>query len=415
MSGSLERRLLLVGLSHRSAPLELRERCAVPPERLPARLASLRALAGVEEALILSTCNRTELWVVTAENAALEPALRDLCFRDAAASQVYGFRGLQALIHLFRVAAGLDSLVLGESQILAQLKAAAQAARDQGASGPELDKLVSAALVVGKRVRSETDLGQGSLSVARIAVDLAHRVFGAFGDNRALIVGAGETGLLVARHLVDQGVGTLVFANRTAERAAAAAAELGALSCGLEALEGEVARADAVFVCVDNAGHVLTREHLRGLRAARRDEPLLVVDLSVPRGVDPKVAELPGVLCYDLDDLARVVDEHRHSRERASAGSDTILVAEVHKFLSLRSYAAAAPAIATLRARFEGVREEVLDAVAGARTSPEQLQLAHELSRRLLDVALGQVKESIRQVRSAEELGAEYQRFLDSL
>lgn len=415
MSADLERRLLLVGLSHRTAPLELRERASVAPERLAQRLDSLLSIGGVDEALILSTCNRTELLVAGARVAELERSLRDLCFREARDDQVYAFSGLHALIHTFRVASGLDSLVLGESQILAQLKAAADAAREHGALGPELDKLVRAALLVGKRVRTETDLGQGTLSVARVGVDIAHRVFGGFENNRALIVGAGETGLLVARHLRDQSIGRLVFANRTVERAARAAQELGGLHCGLDRLGEQLAQTDAVFVCVDNSAHVLTLEHARGARTRRRNTPLLVVDLSVPRGVDPAVASLPNLLYYDLDDLARVVDTHRRERERASEASEGILVAEVHKFLSLRGYAAAAPAITELQERFETVREQVLDELGGGATSPEQVQLAHELTKRLRDVALTQIKDSIRRIRSAEELGLEYQRFIDTL
>ncbi|MEO0651673.1 MAG: glutamyl-tRNA reductase [Planctomycetota bacterium] len=415
MSSDLERRLLLVGLSHRSAPLELRERCSVSPDRLPQRLDSLLALGGVEEALIVSTCNRTELYVCGDRAADLEPALRDLCFREAGADNVYAFNGVHALIHTFRVASGLDSLVLGESQILAQLKAAADTARGHGSLGRDLDKLVRAALTVGKRVRTETDLGQGTLSVARVGVDIAHRVFGGFENNRALIVGAGETGLLVARHLRDQNIGTLVFANRTVERAVAAAEELGGLHCGLDALDREVGRADAVFVCVDNSGHVVTFDHAKQAKTRKRHTPLLMVDLSVPRGVDPRVAKLANLLYYDLDDLAHVVEEHRRGRERAGEESEDILVAEVHKFLSLRSYAAAAPAIAELHQRFDKIREEVLDDVTGGASSPDQVKLAHELSKRLLDASLSQMKESIRRMRSTEELGLEYQRFLDGL
>lgn len=415
MSTDLEHRLLLVGLSHRSAALELRERCAVGPDRLPQRLGSLLNLTGVDEALILSTCNRTELLICGDRAAELEPALRDLCFREAGTENLYAYSGLHALIHLFRVASGLDSLVLGESQILAQLKSAADIARENGSLGPDLDKLVRAALGVGKRVRNETEVGQGTLSVARVGVDIAHRVFGGFENNRALIVGAGETGLLVARHLRDHSVGTLVFANRTVERAASAAAELGGLHCGLDALPREIAAADAVFVCVDNSDHVVTLDHAHAARTHRRDTPLLMVDLSVPRGVDPRVTEVRNLLYYDLDDLAKVVDEHRHERRRAGEESEDILVAEVHKFLSLRSYAAAAPAIAELHERFEQIREEVLDQVSGGQVRADQVELAHSLSKRLLDASLTQMKDTIRRQRSTEQLGVEYQRFLESL
>ncbi|WP_419191952.1 glutamyl-tRNA reductase [Engelhardtia mirabilis] len=415
MSRPLDRQLLLVGLSHRSAPLELRERCAVAGEALGQRLTSLLALEGVAEAVIVSTCNRTELLLFGKLDERTLTAVQDLFFHGATGDQVYSFSGVQAVIHLFRVASGLDSLVLGESQILAQLKAASAAAREAGTLGSQIDVLLRAALSVGKRVRNETDLGSGTLSVARVGVDIAAHICGDFRRERALIVGAGETGLLVAKHLRERELGDLVFANRSQDRAQNAAKELGGLHCGLDALPEQIARADLVFVCVDGGGHVITREMVAATRPKRRDRPLLIVDLSVPRGVEPKVAELRGLLYYDLDDLAAVVEKNRLERQRASDATSNILVAEVHKFLSLRSYAAAAPAIAQMRERFELVRDAVIDESVGETSTPEQMRLAHELTRRLLDVALGQVKESIRHVRSAEDLESEYRRFLDQL
>lgn len=415
LNRALDRQLLCVGLSHRSASLALRERCAVPAEQLATRLASLSAMAGVSEALILSTCNRTELLLVGSIDERTRAAVRDLFFAGAGDEHLYAFPGVQAVIHLFRVAAGLDSLVLGESQVLAQLKAAAAAAREAGTLGSHLDGLVRAALSVGKRVRNETDVGSGSLSVARVGVDIAAQVSRDFAHENALIVGAGETGLLVAKHLVERRIGNLVFANRTPDRARSAAEELGGLFCGLEQLGAQLARADLVFACVDGGGAIVTRDLVAAAKPSHRDRPLLVIDLSVPRAVEPSVAGLAGLLYYDLDDLARVVDSHRKERERAGEASANILVAEVHKFLSLRSYAAAAPAIAQMRERFEAARDEAIDACAGDTASADQMRLAHDLTRRLLDVALGQVKESIRHVRSAEDLESEYRRFLDQL
>lgn len=415
LNRALDGQLALVGLSHRSASLELRERCAVPAEQLGQRLASVTSIEGVREATIVSTCNRTELMLAGELSGKTMAAVRDLLFAGAGDGDVYEFQGVQAVIHLFRVASGLDSLILGESQILAQLKAAGTAAREAETLGSQLDGLLRAALSVGKRVRNETDLGAGTLSVARVGVDIAAQICGDFSLERALIVGAGETGLLVARHLKEESIGELVFANRTVDRARRAAEELGGFHCGLDLLDRELTHADLVFVCVDGGGHVVDRDAVAAAKPAGRDRPLLVVDLSVPRGVEPAVADLPGLLYYDLDDLAAVVDKNRRERERASDSSSSILVAEVHKFLSLRSYAAAAPAIAEMRERFESVRDAVLDDSAGEHASPEQMKIAHELTKRLLDVALGQVKESIRHVRNPQDLESEYRRFLDRL
>jgi glutamyl-tRNA reductase len=264
-------------------------------------------------------------------------------------------------------------------------------------------------------VRSETALGRGTLSVARVAVELAARVYGSFESCRALVIGAGETGVLVARHLKELAVAELTFANRTPERARAAAAELGARACGIDALAAEVARADLVVACVESAGAALTPADLDRKLLARRDRPQLLIDLSVPRAVAPELAQLDNILLYDLDDLARVVEENRRGRELATEGTADILVAELHKFLALRTYAAFTPAIEELRRRFDAVRDEVLDAAAGSAASAEQVRLAHELARRLLDVALDQMKDSARRTRTTEALGTEYQRFLDSL
>jgi glutamyl-tRNA reductase len=265
-------------------------------------------------------------------------------------------------------------------------------------------------------VRSETELGQGTLSVARVGVELAARVFGTFEDERALIVGAGETGVLVARHLRSRGISALAFANRTLERAQAVALEFQASSHGLEELPGLIARVDIVVAAIDGANAQLSAAQFDRKALKRRDKPLLILDLSVPRAVDPAVAKLgSNVLLYDLDDLSRVVHENRKEREHAIEGTSEILVSELHKFLSARTYAAFTPAITTLRERFEGVREEVLDRVSGARSNPRDVELAHELTKRLLDVAMVQMKESAKQVRTEETLDLEYQRFLENL
>jgi len=413
LTPSLAGELMLVGVSHQSAPLDVRERCAVQPDRLAGYLAALRALDGVEECFVLSTCNRTEVLVAGRVDERVEKLLLELFFRAASPPQLYTHRGLHALIHMFRVAAGLDSLVLGESQVLAQIKDAAAAARAAEGLGRRLAPLLDQALSVGRRVRNETAIGLGTLSVARVAIDVAAQVFGGFTDCRALIVGAGETGMLVAQHLFSAGVGSLVFANRSQDRAAAAAERFGARAVELSAIGQELARADLLVACVDGAGHLVRLEDFPK-RLDSRDRPLLVIDLSVPRAIEATVAGQAGLFYYDLDDLARVVDRNRADREKATEGTAEILVAEVHKYLSLRSYAAAAPAIAELRARFDSLREQTLDEVVGERSTSDHVRLAHELTRRLLDAALAHTKDTIRRSRSADELDREYQRYLES-
>jgi glutamyl-tRNA reductase len=407
--------LTLVGLSHRTAPLEVRERYVVNHADLPACLTAITGITGVKEAFVLSTCNRTEVLVVGEAGLELAPGLRAQIFRNLPDDQVYTWSGVQALIHVFRVAAGLDSMVLGESEVLGQMKRGVQVAQEAATLGPTLRPLLQQAIHVGKRVRAETEVGQGTLSVARVAVDVAAQAFGRFDRCRALILGAGETGILVARNLVDRGLKALTFANRTLERAQEAAAELGGRAFGLEDLRSLAEQTDILVACIEGTGTHLSAEDFDARALRRRDRPLLAVDLSVPRAIDHGLARLQNVLLYDLDDLQKVVQENRRGRAVAIEGSTEILVAELHKFLSLRAYASFTPAIAAMRERFERVREEVLDSVAEARTDKKDIQLAHELSRRLLDVALDHMKEGARATSSEEALDREYSRFLESL
>lgn len=406
--------LLLVGLSHRTAPVAVREQYAVKPEDLKGCLRGLTGSEEVQEAVVLSTCNRTEALVLTTDADALA-AVRQRLFRNIADEHLYVFRGVHAVMHVLRVASGLDSLVLGESEILAQTRRAFEAAREAGTAGKLLGPLGQHALETGKRVRSETELGRGSLSIARIAVDVVQHAFGDLSDNRALVVGTGETGLLVAKHLRDAGIARLDFANRTVARAEEATREFGGEAFGLDRLSEATRRNDIVVVCVDGAPGLVDEQTLDLRSLKRRDQPLLVIDLSVPRAVSQELQGRRGLLLYDLDDLQPVVERNRRARGDASRASADILVGEVHKFLSLRTYAAFSPAIAGLHQRFGELREEVLDHVTEGKATPRELELAHELGKRLLDLALEQMKEGARRSRSAEALGREYDRFLEEL
>lgn len=416
-----EARLHLVGFSHRTTPVELRERYSVSPSDLASVYRTLSSMPDVVEAFVLSTCNRTEVLALGRGDRELGPELAQALFRNLDAEKhLYQYKSLDALIHVFRVAGGLDSMILGESEVLAQFRRGFEVGKETGTIGSELGPLLTHALVVGKRVRTDTGLGLGTLSVARVGVDMAARVFHRFDSCRALVVGAGETGSLVARHLVDRKVAKLSFCNRTVSRAEEAAQEFSSkgIPCegkGLEHLPELLRKSDLVICAVDADSHTLTKEHLDARGITRRDRPFVVIDLSVPRAVASEVARLENVLLYDLDDLGRVVEENRESRQQAIEDSDRLVVQEMHKFLSLRTFRAFSPVIAQMGERFHEVRDEVLDLVAGEKTSPDQVQLAHELTKRLLDVALGQMKESARRTRSTRTLEGEYQRFLENL
>lgn len=403
--------LFLLGLSHRTAPIEVRERCALGRAAIPARLSALRG-GTVEECWLLSTCNRTEVLAVAKEPEGEARRLRQELFGAAVPeSSLYLHRGVEAVFHVFRVAGGLDSQVLGESQILAQLKDASAAAREAGSLGPLLQSLLDHALGAGKRVRSDTRVGEGTLSVAKAAVDLARRVFGGFASVRALILGAGETGLLAARHLRDEGCRSLAFANRTRERAEEAARSLGGEARPIESLATWLADMDLTIVSVDGTEPLVRGAHLDPGRLRRHDRPPVMIDLSVPRAVDPDLKSHPNLLVHDLDDLESIVARHRHEREAEVELAGRILVEETHKWVTVRTYAAFKPAITGLVDRFEAIRRDVLKAhgVPGA----DLEEFSAKLMRRFLDEALGTLKEGARQALPEEQLGRRYRNWLE--
>lgn len=410
----LEVDLALVGLSHRTAPVDVREAVSVGAADHDERLRAIAGVEGVSEVFLLSTCNRTEVLVAGELSPQALAGVRALCFGAAGADQLYEHRDLRALMHVLSVASGLDSLVLGESEILAQTREAARRAGEVETLGAWLRPFFDSVFSAAKRVRRDTHVGQGTLSVARAGVELSKGVFGSLDRARALIVGAGETGQLVAKHLRAEGLRDLVFLNRTVERAAQAAAEHDALSAGLDQLPRRMGDADLVFACVEG-GLVIEDSHLCHLRLARRDRPFLAVDLSVPRAIDPKLARLENLFLYDLDDLAGVIQQNREMREGALMESTGILVGEVHKFLSLRRQAEAAPLFRELNERFGSLRDQVLDEICGEHSDETQMRLAHELTKRLTDAAFRTLKQSLRSPASSASLEAEFRRYRESL
>lgn len=409
------RDIYLVGLSHRTATVAARERYSVKPEGLNQCLKDLVAGTEVEEAVVVSTCNRTEVMVRAKAGTSPIDFVQRTLFRNAEPGQVYLYEGLHAVIHAFRVAAGLDSLVLGESEILGQVRRAQDAAKAAGTLGELLKPLLAQSLVVGKRVRTDTEIGQGSLSVARVAVGVAQRAFGKLDNERALVIGAGETGLLLAKHLAAAGMTTIDFANRTLLRAEEAAAEFGGTGYGLDELTTAISLADVVAVAVDGAPDLVHASILDLKALRRRDMPLFLLDLSVPRAVAQDVIGLDQAITYGLDDLAKVVESNRAERSTSISQADELIVHEVHEFLARRAYALFSPTLAGLSQHFESAREEILDQVTGGQAQPREIELAHELSKRLLHLSQSQFKDGMRRVRSEAALDAEYQRFLENL
>jgi len=352
-------RLVLAGLSHRQAPVELRERVALSPEEAARLSAELAAEGG--EAVCLSTCNRTEVYLVH-EDAARAEELALRAFADEEAAQaLYRLYDEAAALHLFRVAAGLDSMVPGEGEILGQVRAAYEG----GAAGAVLDRLFRQALYAGKKVRAETAIAESPASVSAAAAALAHQVFGDLAGRRILLVGAGKVSELAARNLLSRGAEIAVVANRTLDRAAELASAFAAEALPLEGIGAELRRADVVVASTSAPGFVVGRDAVAAALEGRRGRPLLLIDLAVPRDVDPAVNELDGCFLYDIDDLEAVVAESLAGRRREAERAEAIVAAEADRFREWHASLEVVPAIASLHALAEGIRRSELAKLEG--------------------------------------------------
>ena len=356
--------LLILGLSHHSAPLDTRERLAFTDAELPAALTRLRALPGVEEAAILSTCNRTEILAVAApeeESRLIEWWRRE---RQAAAGAIephlFMLRDQGGVLHSLRVASGLDSMVVGEPQILGQMKQAYATAREVNSLGPVLSRLFQHTFAVAKLVRSRTQIGAHPVSIAYAAVQLAQHIFSDLSTQTALLIGAGDTVQLLARHLKTRGVGRVIVANRSLERAQALAASLQGYAISLNDLPLHLAEADLVISGTASRGYMLTRELVASAIGRRRRKPMLMIDLAVPRDFDPAIAKLEDIYLYSLDDLRAVIAENLKVRGAAAEQAEVLVgdyARDFEKWLESRD---AGATIRRLRSRARASRDEVL-------------------------------------------------------
>jgi glutamyl-tRNA reductase len=362
--------LVLVGLNHQTAPVELRERLAVPEERLPELLARLATLPGVAEACALSTCNRVEAVVAAVARDCADRATRALLDWQGVepglvAASLYRLEEEAVARHLFRVAAGLDSLVLGEPQILGQVKAAYGVALRAGTAGSELNRLFHSVFRVAKRVRSETGLGAQSVSVGHAAAALARKIFDDLSAKRVLVLGAGEMAEITARHLVASGVREITVTNRTHERAVALATALGGRALAFAALGEALRAADIVIASTASPGPLIDAATVADFMRARRQSPLFFVDIAVPRNVDPRVHQLPNVYLYNVDDLQSVAAEGLSHRQREATRAEQIVAEEVEGFLRRTCTRAVVPTVVALRRRFEALRRAELERASG--------------------------------------------------
>ena len=341
-------KLVLVGTSHHLAPLELRERVAFPLEQAAALA---RRLAGEElECVCLSTCNRTELYLAGSDPDAAEAAAATAL--EAVGSALYRLRDEAAALHLFRVAAGLDSMVPGEGEILGQVRTAYEI----GATGAFLDRLFRQALHAGRKARAQTAIGESPASVSSAGAALAEQVFGDLRGRTIVLLGAGKVSELAARNLVSRGARIAVVANRTTDRATALAGRLGGEALPLERVGEQLATADVVVSSTSAPGYVLRRDDVEAALRGRRGRLILFVDLAVPRDLDPEIAALDGCYLYDLDDLEAVVTETLAGRRREAERAEGIVATEAERFREWQTSLELVPAIASLRARAEEIR-----------------------------------------------------------
>ncbi|ACL64803.1 glutamyl-tRNA reductase [Anaeromyxobacter dehalogenans 2CP-1] len=348
-----DRRLFLVGLSHKSAPIDVRERVALTGDALKAALCELKAMEGVTEALVVSTCNRVEVFV---HSDRPDAARRFFTERSpAAADHLYAKDGVEAVRHLFRVAASLDSMVVGEQQILGQVKEAYGLASAASAAGSYFSRLCNRAFATAKRVRTETEIGRGATSMSQVAVELVEKIFGRLEGRAILLVGAGKMGALSARALAVLGADRILVTNRSPERGLALAAQVNGSYRGWEELQRLLGEADVVIVSTGAPTYVVTRESMQAAMKARRRRSICLIDLAVPRNVDPACAELSDVYAYDVDDMERVVATSKQARQGEAIRAEAIVEAEVMAFAKEREARAALPVLAQLRRHAERI------------------------------------------------------------
>lgn len=402
--------LSVVGLNHTSAPLALREQLAFTPAVLDAATASARAWfggdgAGAAEAAILSTCNRTELYVAAPQAAGIDGASRFLAGfhgldHAALRPHLYLHQGAQAARHAFRVAAGLDSMVLGEAQILGQMKDAVRHAQAGAALGPCLHQMFQRAFAAAKEVRSNTGIGTHSVSVAGAALRLAQRIFPAIAGQHVLFVGAGEMIALCAAHFAAHGPASITVANRSLARAEALAARHGGRAVGLDALPAAIAASDIVISCTGSALPVIEADWVQAALAARRRKPLFMADLAVPRDIGPGVAGLEDVFLYTIDDLGALVQSGRERRQAAVAGAEEIIGRRVRDFMQWTETRAMVPLIRGMQQDGEALRLAELQRarrMLAAGQAPEAVLEA--LSRGLNEKFLHGPRQALRQAR----------------
>ena len=406
--------LLLVGVSHRTAPVELRERLDFSTRGVDRALTALAESATHHEATIVSTCNRVELYVSCEEidpaRAAIHRFLSEFhgIPTEQIAPHLYAKTGHDAVTHLFRVASGLDSLVMGEPQVLGQVKDAFGVASKMGCTGPLLNKLFHTAFAAGKRVRSETALSEGPVSVSYAAVALARKIFGNLKGRTVLVVGAGEMGKLTAIHMQAQGIGRLIITSRTASHADALAQSIGGTAMPWDSLHSALSEADILITATGASTPIISRPLVAQTMKARRQRPLFIIDIAVPRDVEAAAGELEEVFLYNIDDLQAVVQENLSKRGNETTEAEKIVSQEANRFLGWLNSRGAVPTVVALRHRFESIRQSELRRLEPKLASlpPDVRARVDEITRLIVEKLLINPTEQLKSISDAETVAA---------
>ena len=362
----MEPTLMVIGLNYRTAPVAVRERFFISENRRYAALVQLSRAEGIEEVIVLATCNRTEflLWandVTLAANSVMRLLGTEYGLKLGEWKHFYRLLDEAALLHIFRVASSLDSMVVGEPQVIWQVKQAWQQSQKVGTSGRFLDAVLQKALTVSKRVRSETAIGDAAVSIPYAAVELTRQIFGTLENKKVLLLGAGKMSELSARGLLNHGARSVRVINRTLEHASELAAKLGGVAIPFEEREQHMAEADVIISSTSCPHTILSRDGAELLMRGRQDKPLVIVDIALPRDIDSEVCEVKGVFLYDLDDLENVVDHNAGEREAAAAEAQEILQAEAQGFRRKLMAERVVPTIVALRQRLDEICRQELD------------------------------------------------------
>jgi glutamyl-tRNA reductase len=399
-------KLLVTGVNHKTAPLEVRERLSFDLNSLPPALAALKKRDGVIEGMILSTCNRVEVMVTTEDDADADALIENYLtsIRDLEPNWIephlYRHSGDDAIRHLFRVAASLDSMVVGEPQILGQLKAAYAVAKAEGTVSGALETILTRAFGVAKRVRTETTIGESAVSVSYVAVELARQIFGKLDRSTVMIIGAGKMSELAARHLRRAGATEIFVTNRTHNRAVQVAKLFEGSVVEYGRFKEVLPKADIVITSSGAPHYILTKPDMRAVIESRRNKPMFVIDIAVPRNVDPAVNELDNVFLYDLDDFQEVVDDNLRTRMQEATEAESIVKEEVERTVSRLKAREVKPTIVGVQQQLETLRTAELERVQGKLSdlTPAQREAVEALTKGLVNkIAHGPITELRRQ------------------